>query len=197
MRAEGALRRRGRVSLMCRGWGAVHRGLWGVLSVTKGFNFPLPPFASSFICGGHWGAAVPTQPSLSLCSIYMDHREQDHNTSSFKVILFFFFLIASAPAFTTLSFMVSFGGIWLRLLQSFFFFLLLLLIRQEQLQRLYRQSHSAILWSIQVITAGDQEPESVITLTCEHFYTAMIKLCAVIDKIYHQSVILSAINIIF
>lgn len=37
----------------------------------------------------------------------MDHRKQDHNTSSFKVILF---LIASTSAFTTLPFMVSLGG---------------------------------------------------------------------------------------
>lgn len=124
-------RRGGAASLMCWGWSVLHQGLRGVLSVTEGFNFPplRPPFASSFICRANWGAAVPTQPSLSLCSIYMDHRKQDHNTSSFTVILFFFFfLIASAPAFTTLSFMASSGGGgYLRLLQSFF-----LLIRQEE-----------------------------------------------------------------
>lgn len=52
-------------------------GLLGVLSVTEGFNFSLPIFASSFIC------RAAEVPSLSLCSIYMDHREQDHNSSSF------------------------------------------------------------------------------------------------------------------
>ena len=120
MRAmEGAAgaQTQGAASLMCWGWSVLHQGLRGVLSVTEGFNFPPPPSICIFIhLQGHWGAAVPTQPSLSLCSIYMDHRKQDHNTSSFTVILFF--LIASAPAFTTLSFMASSGGN-LRLLQSF------------------------------------------------------------------------------
>lgn len=45
----------------------------GVHLVTlKALTSPhLSAFTSSFICGGHWGAAVPTQPSLSfLLNIY-------------------------------------------------------------------------------------------------------------------------------
>lgn len=33
------------------------QGLWGVLSVSKGFNFPLPQFASRFICSPHFAFA--------------------------------------------------------------------------------------------------------------------------------------------
>lgn len=49
MRAKGTLRHRGCVLDVLR-LSVPHQGLWGVLSVTKDFNFPLPPFASSFIC---------------------------------------------------------------------------------------------------------------------------------------------------
>lgn len=49
MHAKGMLRQRGCVLDVLR-LSVLHQGLWGVLSVTKGFNFPLLPFASSFIC---------------------------------------------------------------------------------------------------------------------------------------------------
>ena len=58
MRAKGALRQWGRVLDVLR-LSSVHQGLWGVLSVIKGFNFPIPPFASSFICRA---TEVPQSP---------------------------------------------------------------------------------------------------------------------------------------
>lgn len=98
---DAMLRRRSRCSSMC--WCSVlFGGLWGVLSVTKRFHSPSLNLHLDL-------SAVPTLPSLCLCSIYPDHRKQDHNIESFTIILFFFFLIASAQPFTTLSFMVSLG----------------------------------------------------------------------------------------
>lgn len=101
-RADG-----GPVSLMCWGW-AFRTTASGVHLVTlKALTSPPPSICIFIHLPGHWGAAVPTQPSLSLCSIYMDHRKQDHSSSSFAAILF---LIVSAQAFTTLSFMLSLWG---------------------------------------------------------------------------------------
>lgn len=111
MRAKGTLRHRGCVLDVLR-LSVPHQGLWGVLSVTKDFNFPLPPFASSFICR----AAEVLQSPLNHHSPFAQYIWITRNNITTPALLhtffFFSFFIASAQAFTTLSFMVSSGGIW-------------------------------------------------------------------------------------
>lgn len=67
--------------------------------------------------------------ALPLLNIYGSQETRSQHQLFYSHTFFFFSLIASAPAFTTLSFMASSGGGggYLRLLQSFF-----LLIRQEE-----------------------------------------------------------------
>lgn len=114
------LRQRGCVLDVLR-LSVLHQGLWGVLSVTKGFNFPLPPFASSFICR----ATEVLQSLLNHHSPFAQYIWITGNKITTPALLqSYFLLIASAQAFTTLSFMVSLG-------ESETSSKFLLLIRQE------------------------------------------------------------------
>lgn len=78
------------------------RGLWGVLSVTTGFNFPLPQFASWFICSPHFPITLP---------LLNTSRSQETGSQHWIFYDRTFFLIASALAFTTLPFMGSLGNL--------------------------------------------------------------------------------------
>lgn len=132
MRAKGTLRHRGCVLDVLR-LSVPHQGLWGVLSVTKDFNFPLPPFASSFICR----AAEVLQSPLNHHSPFAQYIWITRNKittpallQSYFLFLFFFYRLGSS--FHNFVFHGFLGGN-LRLLQKF-----LLLIRQEAALWVYR-----------------------------------------------------------
>lgn len=78
----------------------LYRGLWGVLSVATGFNFPLHQFASWFICSPHFAITLP---------LLNTSRSQETGSQHWIFYNRTFFLIASAMAFTTLPFMGSSG----------------------------------------------------------------------------------------
>ena len=81
----------GIVSLMRRRRGVLHRGLWGVLSVTKGFDFTsLPPICISI---HPWSCRSPRTHShhSPFCSIYPDHTSKQDHTGYFKVTLAYYF----------------------------------------------------------------------------------------------------------
>lgn len=113
MHAKGTLRRRGCVLDVLRR-SVLHWGASGVCLVSlKALTPPLPPFCI-FIhlrcCSPHSTITLP------LLNIYGSQETRSQHQLFYSHT---FFLIASASAFATLSFMVSFGGN-LRLLQSFY-----------------------------------------------------------------------------
>ena len=115
MRAKGTLRQRGCVLDVLR-LSVLHQGLWGVLSVTEGFNFPLPPFASSFI----YGATEVLQSPLNHHSPFAQYIWITGNKITTPALLqsYFFFNRLSSSSYN----FVFHGFLWgsLRLLQSFY-----------------------------------------------------------------------------